>query len=426
MENLTKTQLILLALLVSFFTSLVTGIVAVTLMNQAPPPLTQTVSKIIEKVVQPSAPSQTPSTAPALAIISQENQIVKIVKDVSSAVVSVIATKDLPVIEQYFVTPFEDEFFQRFIPPELLPYFQAPQYRQKGTEKRQIASGTGFFISSDGFLATNKHVVEDTGAEYWIIMNDGRKFKAEVLARDPIQDVAVLKAETPKTGDYNFIPLGDSDKLNVGQTVIAIGNALGEFQNTVSVGVISGLNRTLVASGNRGSEVLQEVIQTDAAINPGNSGGPMIGLSGEAIGINTAMAQAAENIGFALPINFIKKALADIKEFGKIQYAYLGIRYLIINNQIKEEKKLSVDYGALIAKGPNGEQAVMENSPAQKAGLKEGDIILEFGGIRITQNTTLASLINRRRAGEIIALKVLRDGKELTLSVTLATRPENI
>ncbi len=429
MENLTKTQFVFLVILVSFVTALFTGIVTVTLVNQAPPPVTQTINRIIEKVV-PNQVKEEENQAPTVPIpspvISRDDLIIKIVADVSPAVVSVIATKDFPVLEQYFVNPFgQDEFFKQFIPPEFLPNFQIPQYRQKGTENREVSSGTGFFISADGLIATNKHVVEDKEAAYWIIMNDGRKLKSKVVALDPLQDVAILKLESPPVN--NFIPLGDSDGLKVGQTVIAIGNTLGEFQNTVSVGVISGLYRNIVASGAvSGKEILQGLIQTDAAINPGNSGGPLLDLNGKAIGINTAVAQGAENVGFSLPVNIIKKDLADIKDFGKIQYAYLGVRYLIVNSQVKEEKKLAVDYGALLIKGEKDELAVMAKSPAEKAGLKEGDIVLEFGGVKITQSSALAGLINRRRAGEKITLKVLRDGKISDISVTLESRPENL
>ena len=426
MENLSKTQFIFLVLLVSFVTALFTGIVAVTLMQQVPPPITQTIQKVVERLV-PSAQKPVPVSQPT--VVTQEDLVVNIVQNVSSAVVSVIATKDLPVIEQYFVNPFgQDEFFQQFIPPELLPQFQIPQYRQKGTENKQVSAGTGFFISSDGLIATNKHVVGDQAATYWVIMNDGRKLKAKVLALDPLQDLAILKVDATTTpSNITFIPLGDSNNLKVGQTVIVIGNALGEFQNTVSVGVISGLHRSIVAAGTAaGSESLQEVIQTDAAINPGNSGGPLLDLNGKAIGINTAMAQGAENVGFSLPINLVSKDLADVKETGKIQYAYLGVRYLIINAQVKDEKKLSVDYGALLAKGEKGEPAVMENSPAAKAGLREGDIILEFNSSKIIQNNLLANMINLRRAGEKISLKVLRGTETLDITVTLLSRPENI
>ena len=428
MDNLTKTQFVTLIILVSFVTSLVTGIVTVTLVNQAPPLMTQAIYKVIEEVT-PGLNNSNANQAPPV-FTNEQDFIVKAVEKVSSAVVSVIATKDLPVFEQYFVNPFgQDEFFKQFFPPELLPNFQVPQYRQKGTENKQISTGTGFFISVDGLIATNKHVVADKEAVYWIIMNDGKKLKAKVLALDSLQDVAILKIDedVPPASGYNFVPLGDSENIKVGQTVIAIGNALGEFQNTVSVGVISGLRRSIIASSaTGGDEVLQELIQTDAAINPGNSGGPLLDLSGKAIGINTAIAQGAENVGFALPINLVKKDLADIKQFGKIEYAYLGIRYALINAQVKEEKKLSVDYGALLSKGPKDEPAVMANSPAGKMGLKEGDIVLEFNGVKITQSNTLSSLINRHRAGEKITLKVLREGKESNFSGTLEPRPENI
>jgi len=428
MENLTKTQFVLLVILVSFVTALFTGIVTATLVNQAPPLMTQTISKVIEKVNPLSQFSEQPRPPAAQQIlVGQEELTIKIVENVSSAVVSIIAVKDFPVFEQYFTNPFgQDEFFRRLIPPEFLPNFQIPQYRQKGTEERQVSSGSGFFISEDGLIATNRHMVEDKEAEYWILLNDGGKLKAKVMALDPLQDIAILKIESAISEKHNFIPLADSDKIKVGQTVIAIGNALGEFQNTVSVGVISGLHRSIIASGAlSGETALSELIQTDAAINPGNSGGPLLDLGGRAIGINTAIARGAENIGFALPIDIVKKDIADIKEFGKIQYVYLGIRYAIISAQLKEEKKLPVDYGVLLVKGPNAEPAVMANGPAQKAGIKEGDIILELEGEKITQTNTLASIINSRRAGEKISLKILREGKTLDILVTLESRPEN-
>ncbi len=390
--------------------------------------MTQTISKVIEKVNPLSQFSEQPRPPAAQQIlVGQEELTIKIVENVSSAVVSIIAVKDFPVFEQYFTNPFgQDEFFRRLIPPEFLPNFQIPQYRQKGTEERQVSSGSGFFISEDGLIATNRHMVEDKEAEYWILLNDGGKLKAKVMALDPLQDIAILKIESAISEKHNFIPLADSDKIKVGQTVIAIGNALGEFQNTVSVGVISGLHRSIIASGAlSGETALSELIQTDAAINPGNSGGPLLDLGGRAIGINTAIARGAENIGFALPIDIVKKDIADIKEFGKIQYVYLGIRYAIISAQLKEEKKLSVDYGVLLVKGPNAEPAVMANGPAQKAGIKEGDIILELEGEKITQTNTLASIINSRRAGEKISLKILREGKTLDILVTLESRPEN-
>jgi len=402
MDNLTKTQLILLVLLVSFVTSLVTGIVSVSLVSQNALSPIQTISRVIEKV---SEPQQTPVIQNALP--SEEELIVRLVKNVSPAVVSVVAARDIPVIEQYFINLFGDN------------EFLIPQYRQKGTERRQISSGTGFFVSADGLIVTNRHVVEDAAADYSVVTNDGKKIAVKVLARDPVRDIAVLKVEGT---EHAFIPLGNSDGLNVGQTVVAIGNALGEFQNTVSVGVISGLRRTVVASGlSSGPEILSQVIQTDAAINPGNSGGPLLDLAGRVIGINVAMAQGAENIGFSLPVNMVRKAVEDVKAEGKIVYPFLGIRYVMINPAVREERKLPVDYGALLL-ASGGELAVLKDSPAAKAGLQAGDIILEFGGARVDQDHTLGDLIAQKRVGEKVKMKILRAGKEMIFEAALEER----
>lgn len=410
MDHLTKSQVVMLVLLASAVTALVTGIVAASLASESPTPFTQTVQRVIERTGGAEAPLASGS------LKTQESLVVKLVENATPAVVSVVATKDVPVVEQYFVSPLEgDDFFQQFLPPDFL----IPQYRQKGTERRQISAASGFFVSSDGYVVTNKHVVEDRAADYTVITNSGKRFPAKVLARDPVQDIAILKVEG---ANFSPVGLGDSDTLKVGQTAVAIGNALGEFQNTVSVGVISGLSRTIIASGSAGgAERLSQVIQTDAAINPGNSGGPLLGLDGRAIGINTATAAGAENIGFALPINAVKKAIADVKATGRILYPYIGIRYVVINPAIKESQKLSVDYGALL-RSSEGESAILAGSPAEKAGLKEGDIILEIDGVRVTQDNTPGDLISRKRIGDTIKLKVLRGTAETQLSAVLQER----
>jgi len=360
---------------------------------------------------------------------TQEEAVIRVVKDFSPAVVSIIITKDLPVYEQYYSSsPFDDFFNQPFF------QLQIPQYRQKGTEKKEVGGGSGFIISEDGIILTNKHVVLDAEADYTVLTNDGRRFPAKVLAKDPVQDLAVLKIEAEKTAGqdgslsqkpFPVVKLGDSSKLEIGQTVVAIGNALGEFRNTVSVGVVSGLSRTITASGGTFAETLEDVIQTDAAINPGNSGGPLLNLRGEVIGINTAMVQQAQSISFAIPINVAKKDIQQVKSSGKIVYPFLGIRYVGVNSQIQKEKNLSVDYGALISRDQtSSDPAVVPGSTAEKAGLKEGDIILEINGEKITLENSLAKVIQKYSPGQTISLKVLSSGQEKTISLVLGERAE--
>jgi serine protease Do len=253
------------------------------------------------------------------------------------------------------------------------------------------------------------------------LTNDGKRYSAKVLARDTIRDLAILKVEG---GPFPTLKLGDSDKLQIGQTVIAIGNALGEFRNTVSVGVISGLGRRVTASGGGIIETIEDVIQTDAAINRGNSGGPLLNLKGEVIGVNFAMASGAENIGFAIPINKAKKDIEQVKTTGKIVFPFLGVRYVIINDQIQKENNLPVNYGAWIVKGERGEPAIFPGSAAEKVGLKEGDIILEFNGEKITSENPLAKIIMKYDPGDKVTLKILRQNKEFSLEVVLGERSE--
>ena len=276
MESLTKTQIVLLVLLVSFVTSLATGIVTVTLVNQAPQPITHTISKVGEKMVPREVPVKEKTV-----IFSNEENLVKVIKEASLAVVSVMATttKDLTA------TTTNEE-----------------------VGKKPMPSGSGFFVSKDGIVLTNKHIVGDETLEYVVITSDGKTYPAAVISRSSSQDVAVLKVEG---NNFNFIPLGDSKNINIGQTAIVLGSDSGEFQNTVSVGVVSGLNKTAAALNSfSGLGDLVALIQIDAATNPGNSGGPLVDLNGRAIGINTVGAPR-ENIGFALPINLAKKDIAD-------------------------------------------------------------------------------------------------------------------
>lgn len=355
---------------------------------------------------------------------TQEEATIKAVNEASAAVVSIIITKDLPIIEEYYINPFGFDF----------PFgFEIPQYRQQGTQKQEVGGGTGFIISEDGTILTNKHVVLDETADYTVLTNDGKRYPAEVLARDPVQDLAILKIDKEKTvneqGEFTLTPfpvvkLGDSGNLQIGQTVIAIGNALTEFRNTVSVGVISGLGRTITASGGGLVETIEDVIQTDAAINSGNSGGPLLNLKGEVIGVNTANISGAQSIGFAIKINKAKKDIEQIKNLGKIVYPFLGVRYTLITESIREENNLPVSYGAWLIKGDGGESAISPASAAEKAGLKENDIILEFNGEKITTENSLAKIIMKYSPGDEVVLKFLRDGQEKTVKVILGERSE--
>ncbi len=335
----------------------------------------------------------------------REEAIINTVENVFPSVVSVIVTKDVPVYERVYDP------------------FGSPEYKQKGTEEQEVGGGTGFIVSEAGLLLTNKHVVSDTEANYTVLTNQEEEYEAQVLARDPIQDLAVLEIKTDKK--LKPVKLGDSSGLEIGQTVIAIGNALGEFRNTVSVGVVSGLARTITATGPGLVETLRDVIQTDAAINRGNSGGPLLNLKGEVIGVNTAMSQTAENIGFAIPINKAKRDIEQVKETGKIVYPFLGIRYILINKEIQEKNDLSFDYGAWVVSGEEaGQHAVVPDSAADKAGIKEGDIILEFNGEKITTKNTLAEIIMNYNPGDKVTLKIIRDGVEKNIQTILGERSE--
>lgn len=345
---------------------------------------------------------------------SQEQMVIKVVKDASPAVVSIVITKDVPIIEEYYVNPFQG-FGQLF-------QIQIPQYRQNGTQKQEVGGGTGFVVSEDGLVLTNKHVVLDAEAEFTVLTNDGKKYPAKVLARDPVQDLAVLKIESSPGQTFPKVTLGDSSRLEMGQTVIAIGNALGEFRNTISVGVVSGLGRTITASGGDFVETLEDIIQTDAAINKGNSGGPLLNLRGEVIGINTATVQDAQSIGFTVPINKAKRAIEQVSQTGKISYPFIGVRYVIVTDQIQKEDSLSVNYGALVLKGPQGQPAVSPGSPAEKAGLKENDIILELNGEKITADNPLKNIIEKYKPGDTVSLRVLRGKEEINVQVALTER----
>jgi len=350
--------------------------------------------------------------------VNEESSVIDVADKVSPAVVSIIISKNLPVWERYYEQNQGDVFDQLFGLNTI-----TPQYRQNGTVEKEIGGGSGFIVSADGYIVTNKHVVEDESANYTVLMSDERKYEARVLARDTVTDLAVLKIE-PKVQDNNqekfsYVEFGDSADLKVGQSVVAIGNALAEFRNTVSTGVISGLSRSITAGGGVMNEQLSGLIQTDASINPGNSGGPLLNLAGQVIGVNTAMAQA-ENIGFAIPVNEIKKKVKSVQEKGKIVRPWIGVRYVLVDKKIAKENNFNFDYGALLIKGNNkNDLAVTLNSPAEKAGLLEGDFILEINEEKINTENTLTDVINKLDVGDEIKLKISRKREEKELKLTI-------
>ena len=340
-----------------------------------------------------------------------------VVEKINPAVVSIVITKDVPVMEEYYDDPFS-QFFGEQSPF----HFRIPRYRQNGTEEKEIGGGSGFLVSEDGYVVTNGHVVSDEEAQYTVFTNDGTKFEAKVIAIDDVLDVALLKIEATS---IPFLIFGDSSTLRLGESVIAIGNALGEFRNTVSTGVVSGLSRSIVAGNGYGmQETLENVIQTDAAINPGNSGGPLLNMKGEVIGVNVAVAVHSENIGFSLPANAVKESIDSIKEHGRVIRPYFGVRYIPINASVQQKNNLSVDYGALVVRGQQEDElAVIPGSPADKAGIEEYDIFLEIDGQKIDEEHSLVSIIRQKKVGDTVQVKLLHDGKEKEALVVLEESP---
>lgn len=339
---------------------------------------------------------------------SAEEPLVGMVAEVTDAVVSVVVTKDVPVYERYY---------EQFDP---WGFFSIPRVRENGTEEREVGGGSGFIVSNDGLIVTNNHVVVDETARYSVLLNDGSMYTVDVLARDSDLDIAILKINEPIDTALTYLEFGNSADLKLGQTVVAIGNALAEFQNSVSVGVVSGLSRSIVASDEWGrSEQLDQVIQTDAAINPGNSGGPLLNLKGDVVGVNVATSRGADNIGFALPAEVVKGALDSVKQYGEIVRPYIGVRYAMVTSRLVQANNLPVDYGALVVRGQNeSEPAVTPDSPAQKAGIVENDIILAIDGKEL-RDKDLSTILRTKKVGDVVTLKVLHETEEKEIKLTL-------
>ncbi len=332
-------------------------------------------------------------------VLNEESVVTSVVEKYGPSVVTVGIKKTETV-----VNPFEG-FFDPF------GFFNLPRNSPAPKEQKiEQDIGSGFVVSSEGLIVTNKHVVADASAGYRIFTRDNKLYEVEKVFRDPANDLAILKVNIPK-GELKAVELGDSDGLKVGQFVIAIGTALGEFRNTVTTGVISGLGRGIVAgSPFEGAENLENVIQTDAAINPGNSGGPLINSLGQVIGVNVAVASGAQNIGFALPIKVVKDTLANFNRTGQFSRPFLGVRYRMIGSEEAVSKGWVEGAGVI---------EVVAGSPAEAEGLKAGDIIFKINGEKLTDKNNLATIISKKKAGDKLELSVWRDGGEKKITVIL-------
>lgn len=374
--NSWKKKLLLLAFLIFFVVSSFGGAVADRLFGLRPLDRFFPRNQIFE------------STDGSVKVIREDSVVIDVFKKASPAVVTITVNTPKQRILQF-------DPFQGF-----------------GIEERGGAQdlATGFIVSHDGLVVTNKHVVAETGLTYKVVTKDGQEYDVKNIYRDPLNDIALLKVEA---GNLPTVELGDSSSLQVGQTAIAIGTPLGEFRTTVTAGIVSGLGRGINAGNPYEGlvERLDNVIQTDAAINPGNSGGPLLNSAGQVIGVNVAVAAGAENIGFAIPINVVKDSINQFKETGEFTRPYLGVQYQIINRD--SALRLEIPEGAYV-------EEVIEDSAAEKAGIQKGDIITKFGGEKIDEEKGgLAALVNKKKVGETVDVEIWRDEKSQTIKVTL-------
>lgn len=382
----------------------------------------------------------------------EESDATAAIESVVPSVISIVATKDLQIFRQQTIDPFfffqQDPFFRNFSLPTPNQQQQQQQQRDQDqgpeTRRERVSGGTGFIVGADGLAITNKHVVSDPNADYSAITNNGTEYDAEIISLDPANDLAVVQLhettedddESRKTGeekDFGAKPrnlpvarLGDSAGVKVGQRVFAIGNARGEYNNSVTAGIISAFNREIQASSGTGqmTETLSGLIQTDAAINFGNSGGPLINAGGEVIGVNTAIDTAASGIGFAIPIHQVRPAIESVSRFGRIVRPILGVNHMILNKERAQELKIDgIEYGALITGDrAKKEFGVIPDSPADKAGLKIDDVILEVDGERVTVDNPLQLIVQRHAPGDRLSLKIWRSGDIFEVDVTLEER----
>ncbi|MEZ4180519.1 MAG: trypsin-like peptidase domain-containing protein [Candidatus Doudnabacteria bacterium] len=342
--------------------------------------------------------SASSSTYNQQIIVDEESAVTNVVKESGPAVVSIVISKD---VGSATFDPFG---------------FFGQQPNSSEPNIQEVGAGTGFFVSADGLIMTNRHVVSDETAQYSVLTNDGQSYEATVLTTDTVNDLAFLKIDIQ---DAPFLEFADSSHLELGQQVVAIGNSLGQYQNTVTTGVISGIDRDIYASDGGSAEQLEGVIQTDAAINPGNSGGPLLDLAGNVVGINTAIDRQGQLVGFAIPANDARAALISYQEHGKIVRPFLGIRYVMLSPAMAQAEDLPRDYGAYIVPSGNGEASILSDSPAAQAGLAEGDIILQVESQKLDGDLTLAQELKQYSPGDIVKFTVYKSESQNEIEVTI-------
>lgn len=328
---------------------------------------------------------------------------------------SVATTKNVVVRETSAVIDAADKASQSVVSVAVTGTFRDFFGR---VQQQEVGQGSGFILTSDGLIVTNRHVVEGEQFTYEVSLPNGDVYPATVLARDPLADLAVLKIEA--TG-LPTAELGSSDALQVGQSVLAVGNALGEFENSVSLGIVSGTGRYLAVDG----DGLDDLIQTDAAINPGNSGGPLVNLEGQVVGINTAIASesgGSDGVGFAIPIDAVRTVLDGVRQTGRLVRPYIGVRYQVVTRAIADARGLASAEGIILSSGTN-QPAVLPGTPAEAAGLRDGDVITQVNGETVGERASLARRLSRYRPGQEVTVTVVRGSETLQLSITLGTAP---
>ena len=339
----------------------------------------------------------------------EESEMISAIEEVSPAVVSIITKKNVPYFYEF---SYESSYIAEY-------------------ENEEISGGTGFLVSHDGLVFTNHHVIQDEEAQYTITFNDGREYLAQIISIDPLEDVAILKIISDEEELYfeNIVGFGDSSNLKVGQRVLVIGNALTIYGNTVTSGIISAIDRKISAYNDftRREKNFFGLIQTDAAINFGNSGGPLINLNGEVIGMSVAVANMANNIGFAIPSEVLIPIVESVKEHGRIVRPFLGVRFVMLTSEQAQELGLDEDYGAILLSGSFlSEPAIYPNGPADEADLREKDIILEVDGQKLDAKNYLNEIIRNYKSGDSVVLKVWRAGDSMEVTVVLGDSSDYI